>query len=109
MNKFTYVTRIEVLAAQWTGHNLEEMKELLQDVVESNEWDGPEVYSEYIEPFFIHFVGGDKAEESGYNMLKFYAWGDDQEVDPGMWVVVYSDGEGEVMDDEQFTKMGFKK
>jgi hypothetical protein len=40
-------------------------------------------------------------------MLKFYA-GDDMEVDPGQWVVVYDDKEIEVMDEDQFKKMGFK-
>lgn len=99
-----YVTSIEVSAAQWTGHNLDEMKKLLKNVVDNNPWDGIEVYVDYIEPYYISSLGN----RGGYNLLKFYA-GDDMEVDPGNWVVVYSDGEVEIMDDEQFTKMGFVK
>ncbi len=95
-----YVTRIEVSAAQWDGNNLDEMKDLLKDIVEYNPWDGVEVYSDEVESYF----GRDS-----YSMLKFEAWGDDQEVDPGQWVVVYSDGEGEVMDNEDFIKIGFVK
>lgn len=76
------------------------MKELLKDVVDSNQWDGPEVYADYIEPYFLRSLG----DRGGYYMLKFYA-GDDMEVDPGQWVVVYEDGEIEIMDDEQFHRM----
>lgn len=100
-----YVTRIEVTAVQWDGSNLDEIKELLKDVVESNPWDGPEVYIDEVEPFYTTYMG----RNPGYNMLKFEAWGDDQEVDPGQWVVVYSDDGGEIMDNEQFIKMGFVK
>lgn len=104
-SKFKYFTKIEVAAAQWTGHNLDEMKQLLAPYVESNEWDGPEVYSEYIEDFFVRSLD---RSIGGYNMLKFYA-GDDMEVDPGQWVVVYSDGEVEIMDDAQFKKLGYRQ
>lgn len=96
-----YQAKQRVYAAQWTGENIEEMKDLLLDVVESNQWDGPEIYSEYIEPYFLtslNRAGG------GYNMLTFYA-GADMEVDPGQWIVVYEDNEVEIMDDAQFNKM----
>ena len=95
-----YVTRIEVTAAQWNGKNLSEMKDLLADVVGSNPWDGVEVYVDKVDSYF---------NRASYNVLKFYAWCNDQEVDPGQWVVVYSDGEGEIMEDEEFIKMGFMK
>jgi hypothetical protein len=100
-----YYAYIKVEAKQWTGHNLDAMKELLKDVVDSNDWDGPEVYSDYIEPYFFPRSG---ISGGGYNFLKFYA-GDDIEVDPGMWVIVHEDGEVELMEDEQFTKMFTKK
>lgn len=100
-----YVTHIEVSAVQWTGNNLSEMKDLLKNFVCYNSHDGYEVYVEEIEPFYTTYMG----KRPGYSMLKFYAWGDDQEVDPGQWVVVYSDGEGEIMEDEEFIKMGFMK
>jgi len=95
-----YTMTRTVRAAQWDGENLEQMKELLQDVVDSNPWEGLEVCSEYIEAMFGY---------GGYNMLKFYAWGDDQEVDPGQWVVVYDDNDGEILTDEEFKHLGYVK
>jgi hypothetical protein len=89
-----FVTKVK--AVQWTGNNLDEMKLLLEDVVESNELDGPEVYTSYIEPYFLRTGSGE-----GYYILQFYA-GDDMEADPGQWVVVYDDLEVEIMDDELF-------
>jgi hypothetical protein len=103
-SKFKYFTKIEIEACQWTGHNLDEMKQLLAAIVDSNEWDGPEVYSDYIEDYFLPLT---QKAGGGYNMLKFYA-GDDMEVDPGQWVVVYSDGEVEIMSDEEFHKLGYR-
>lgn len=100
MEQFSYRAKQNVQAAQWKEHNLEEMKILLKDIVTHNQWDGPEVYADYIEPYFLHSLG----DRGGYHMLQFYA-GDDIEVDPGMWVIVYEDGEVEIMDDFQFTKM----
>lgn len=98
-----YRAKQTITAAQWRGDNLDEMKELLKDVVESNEWDGPEVYSEYIEPYFLPRA---KIDGGGYNMLEFYSSGTcKEEVDPGRWVVVYEDNEVEIMDYEQFDKM----
>lgn len=43
-------------------------------------------------------------EYDGKNTLQFYAWNDDQEVDPGRWVVVYvdRDDEGVIMRDAEF-------
>lgn len=100
MSNFEYRAKQNVRAGQWTGENLDEMKELLKNVVESNQWDGPEVYSDYIEPYFIQSLG----DRGGYYMLEFYSNGD-MEVDPGQWVVVYEDNEVEIMDNDQFNKM----
>jgi hypothetical protein len=99
-SEFKYSTKIEVEAAQWTGNNLDEMKRLLSSVVAHNKWDGPEVYSDFLEDYF--------QPGKGYYILKFYA-GDDMEVDPGRWVVIYSDGEVEIMDAEQFNKLGYRQ
>jgi hypothetical protein len=105
LRNFEHSATIRVEAAQWIGDNLDEMKELLKPYIEGDE-DGPFVYSDYVEPYFF---ASSKISGGGYNMLQFYAWGDDQEVDPGRWVVVYSDDEGEIMDNEQFEKMGFRQ
>ena len=106
MDKFEYVYTRNVRAAKWTGNNLDEMKELLKDVVDSNEFDGPEVYSDYVEAMFIRSLG---ENIGGYNMLIFYAWGRDNEVDPDPWVVVYDNGEdGQIMNDTIFNNT-FKK
>lgn len=102
MAKYTAIT--EVFAAQWTGENLEEMKELLAPYVDGDD-EGPFVFADYIEPYFFPRSGIDGG---GYNMLKFGSCGG-HEVDPGCWVVVYADGEIESMDDMQFRKMGFTK
>lgn len=104
MKNFEYRTVIRVEAAQWTGSNLDEIKDLLTPYVEGDE-DGPYVYAEYIEPYFLPRSGIDGG---GYFMLEFYSSGTrKEEVDPGRWIVVYDDGEIEVMDNEQFEKMGF--
>jgi ABC-type nitrate/sulfonate/bicarbonate transport system substrate-binding protein len=92
-----YVAKQTVNAVQWTGDNLDEMRELLEEILGAYEVD---VYAEYIEPYFISSLGN----SGGYNMLKFYA-GDDYEVDPGNWVVVYDDLEVEIMDNDEFNRM----
>jgi hypothetical protein len=79
------------------------MKSLLSQYVDGDA-EGPYVYSEEIEPYFLVSMG----YSPGYNMLKFYVT-DDHEVDPGQWVVIYTDGEIEIMDEETFQKMGFVK
>ncbi len=95
-SKFKYFTKIEVEAAQWTGDNLDEMKQLLAPYVDGDE-DGPYVYSDYIEDFF--------QPGKGYNMLKI----ENDEFDPGTWVVVYSDEEIEGLSVEDFEKMGYRQ
>ena len=61
-----------------------------------------------VEQFLTANVGEncEPRNESGeYNTVQFYAWGDDQEVDPGRWIVVHlgSNGaRGEVMYPDDF-------
>jgi len=98
-----YVARQTVNAVQWREDNLDEMITLLKDVVE-NDADGPCVYVDEVEPYFLQSLG----HQPGYFMLKFYS-GDDMEVDPGQWVIVYEDDEIEIMNDEQFNRMFRKK
>lgn len=97
---FEYVAKQHVRAAQWRGDNLDEMKELLKDVIDGDE-DGPYVYAEWIEPYFY----SDKINNEGYYMLKT----EFDECDPGIWIVVYDDGEIEGMEDEQFNRMFEKR
>lgn len=100
-----YRAKQSVTAVQWKSAdtkdetNIEEFGPLLADIVGWNEYAGPEIYVTYIEPYFLTTGPG-----GGYFILQFYA-GDDMEVDPGQWVVVYEDGEVEIMNDEQFNKM----
>lgn len=101
MSKFDYVAKQSVCAAQWRGDNLDEMKELLKDVVEADETGDPYVYADEIEPIFLTSLG----YRPGYMILKTEM----DEFDPGMWIVVYEDGEFEGMDDEQFNRMFRKK
>jgi hypothetical protein len=107
MGKFDYAAKQLIQAAQWDQSNYEDMKDLLRGVVECNDFDGIEVYTEYIEPYFLSYRG-ETHSQAGYYILKFYA-GDDMEVDPGMWVVVYEDGEVEIMEDQQFNRMFEKR
>ena len=103
MTQFDYTARQSVRAAQWRQDNLTEMQELLKDIVEEDFDGDPCVYADYIDPYFLNSLG----YRGGYFVLKFYA-NDDMEVDPGRWVVVYEDGEVEIMDDQQFHKMFVK-
>jgi hypothetical protein len=100
MDKFKYTAKLKVRAVQWHGDNLDEIKELLKGVVDEDETGDPYVYADEIEPMFISSLG----YRPGYMILKTEC----DEFDPGMWIVVYEDGEFEGMDDEQFTKM-FRK
>jgi hypothetical protein len=95
-----YRAKQTINAARWNETNFEEMVELLKGVVDHDATGTPCVYVETIEPYFISSLGN----VSGYSMLQFYA-GDDMEVDPGMWVVVYEDNEVEIMEDFQFHRM----
>jgi hypothetical protein len=95
-----YRAKQTVKAVQWQEDNLQEMIDLLRDVVEKDAEGNPCVYAQEVEPYFLRSLG----YRQGYMILTFYA-GDDMEVDPGIWVVVYEDGEVETMENEQFNKM----
>lgn len=97
---YRYVAKTVVEALQWTGDNLDKMRDFLAPYVDGDE-DGPYVYADWIEPLYYASA---KINSPGYFMLKT----EDDEFDPGMWVVVYGDGEIESMSDEQFTKMFLK-
>lgn len=77
-------------AIQWTGENRDDIKAFL----------------DYLDDPGVHFTADEESGErfDNYNMVLFYAWGDDQEVDPGQWIVVHIGVEdsGEVMQDEEF-------
>lgn len=89
-----------VKAAQWRGDNLEEMRELLKDIVDTD-FDGvPAVYSDYIEPYTLITGSG-----GGYYVLFFLG----EEVDPENWVIVYEDDEVETMHDKQFNRLFVKR
>lgn len=103
---FDFVTTIHVRAVRWDGENIQQMKWLLKGIVEDDLDGDPCVYRSHVESYFNNYSGKTHANP-GYYVLQFEAWGDDQEVDPGCWVVVYADGEGEIMDDQQFDRMGF--
>lgn len=95
----TYKAKQTVQALQWSGSNLNEMKELLAPYVDGDE-EGPYVYADYIEPYFLPNSG---INGGGYTILKFGSCGG-YEVDPTSWVVVYEDGEIEIMNDREFDK-----
>jgi hypothetical protein len=67
-----YRAIIEIFAEQWTGENLEAMKELLQDVVDFDD-EGPFVYVDEVEPFYYasQVTGEVLIDRPAYNMLKF--------------------------------------
>lgn len=94
MTDFNYRAKSKVLAAQWTGSNLEEMRELLQDVVDKDADGIPHVYAEYIEPYFISSLG----KREGYYILQT----EFDEFDPGVWIIVHENGDLESMDNEDF-------
>lgn len=100
MSKFDYVFTRSVKAVQWNQKNFDDVVELLTGIVESDDVGKPLVYAQCIEDTFPHYYT--------YYIIQFYAWGNDQEAGPGEWIVVYDDGDGEVMSDEDFTKQ-YKK
>lgn len=82
-----------VWAVQWTGSNRFEVQAHIARMGDPEE----------IGPYFS------ADEESGepydnYNTVQFYAWNDDQEVDPTNWIVFfYENGDdGKVMTDKAF-------
>jgi|SRR3954464_7181167 len=97
---FEYVAKQTVHAAQWREDNLDEMKDLLRGLIPEDIDGEPCVYPEYIEPFY-YASSNINLSHDGYYMLKT----EFDEFDPGVWVVVYEDGEIEGMDNTQFHKM----
>ena len=97
MGKFDYRAKSSVSAVQWRGDNLDEMRELLDGVIEKDSDGVVMVYADWIEPYFF----SEKINNNGYYVLKT----EGDEFDPGMWVVVYEDGDVEGMEDTQFNKM----
>lgn len=84
-----------VHAIQWTGTNRDEIRAFFAE--------HPEALPGDCGPYFSR----DDYPSDPYNELKFYAWGDDQEVDPGWWVVLHyeaSEPHGELMSDDAFTE-----
>lgn len=83
----TYVHKPwKVAAILWTGENFAEVERFARD------WIGD-----------LDDIGL-RNERDEYNMVQFYAWGDDQDVDPGRWIVVHRDSEdaGEIMYPDDF-------
>jgi hypothetical protein len=76
-----------VAAIQWTGSNFADIEQFVRD----NIGDPDDI--------------GLRNEDDEYNMVQFYAWNDDQEVDPGRWIVVYlglDEPAGEIMHPDEF-------
>lgn len=78
-----------VAAIEWTGSNFAEVEQFARDYI-------GDPYNDI----------GLRNEPDEYNMIQFYAWGDDQEVDPGMVIVVPldagDDARGETMRADEF-------
>ena len=76
----------KVAAIQWTGDNFVEVKQFIYDWIGDQDATGPRA---------------DPDDE--FRTLQFYAWGDDQEVDPHRWIVVHQGlDDGEIMYTDQF-------
>lgn len=92
----TYIHRAHRVAAiEWTGDNFPEVSAFL--VEHLGEECGPRSSrAEDVEAGIV----------SDYNMVQFEAWGDDQEVDPGHWIVVFpardEAGDGAIFTVEEF-------
>jgi hypothetical protein len=89
MDSMVYTHRPwRVAAIQWTGDNLDQVKEFLRGNVGAEDETGVRT----------------DPEDTG-RVLQFYGWGDDQEVDPGRWIVVHLgtvEPSGEVMYPDDF-------
>lgn len=77
----------KVAAIQWKGDNFADIERFARD------WIGD-----------LDEIGLRNEPDGEYNMVQFYAWNDDQEVDPGMVIVVDREAEdrGEIMDADAF-------
>ena len=74
-----------VAAIEWTGGNFADVERFLVDNLGED-------------------CGPRNEPDNGYNIVRFEAWGDDQEVDPGRVIVVHLDveNEGEIMYPDDF-------
>lgn len=79
-------------AVRWTGENKDEVKAFFARHVD--------LFGEDCGPYFSR----DDEPKDKYNTVQFEAWGDDQEVDPGKWIVAFPEapGYGEIVSDEVF-------
>jgi hypothetical protein len=78
----------KVAAIQWTGDNFADVEQFARD------WIG--------DPDEIGLRND--GEDNEDNVVQFYAWNDDQEVDPERWIVVHQGAEhgGEIMHPDEF-------
>jgi hypothetical protein len=84
----TYVHKPwKVAAIQWTGDNFAAVEQFARD------WLGD-----------LDEIGLRNDRDDDFNMVQFYAWNDDQEVDPGYWIVVDREAEdrGKIMHADDF-------
>jgi hypothetical protein len=87
---------LRVAAIEWTGDNFPDVEAFLTGrLTESNPRNEPESVPD---------MPGRTIE---YNTVQFDAWGDDQEVDPGSFIVIYLDSdpddrEGDIVDADTF-------
>jgi hypothetical protein len=70
----------QVAAIEWTGDNFAEVEQFAHDYL-----GGPDEIGLRNEPDEYTRLDGTVVR---FNTLQFYAWGDDQEVDPGKVIVV---------------------
>lgn len=86
----------KVAAVQWTGDNFDKIAEFAREYIGD-----PDEIGLRNEPW-SETIGG---RTFSSNAVQFYAWGDDQEVDPGWWIVVdvdTDDRNGSTMDEDDF-------
>lgn len=84
MTTYTQHRAWPVVAVQWTGENKEAVKEFFDRHMPAD-----------CGPYFEHEDDAHCDPDECYNMVQFEAWGDDQEVDPEMWIVKRLDVEDE--------------
>ncbi len=80
---------VRVAAIEWTGANFAEVEAFAVEHIGA-----------------LDEIGLRNEPDEDYNMVQFYAWGDDQEVDPGRVIVVFIDDEdaGEIMSSREFAE-----
>ncbi len=92
----TYVHRRDRVAAiQWTVDNFDAVKRFAAENIGDSDEIGLRC-----EPFELH--------GRVFNVLQFYAWNDDQEVDPGQWIVVHLERDPDVASGEILSSDDFR-